>query len=170
MQVSLILQKQKMPQLNRQCKKGDYTMAIQNIMKIELSTRNIDDSSKQYVADLILPASTYEIDDAIEKCRSYLEKTDEIQFTISTCESVPQLCNIRLESATLQELNYLAKRISKCADNYLVAYKAFLPLVIGENYTNELINIKDLINLTYSVGKYPINFSVSDTKYWRYGS
>lgn len=139
-------------------------MAIQNIMKIELSTRNIDDSSKQYVADLILPASTYEIDDAIEKCRSYLEKTDEIQFTISTCESVPQLCNIRLESATLQELNYLAKRISKCADNYLAAYKAFLPLVIGENYTYELINIKDLINLTYSVGKYPIISGVSDIK------
>ena len=139
-------------------------MAIKNVMKIEISTRNIDDLSKQYVAELILPASVYEIDDAIEKCRGYLAKTDKIEYNISACEYVPQFCDIRLESASLRELNYLAKQISEFDNSYLAAYKALLPLVIGEEYSDKLISIKDLINLTYSVGNYPIISGVSDIK------
>lgn len=129
-------------------------MAIKNVMNLQLSAVNKEDSSKDYYADLTLPASTYEIDDAIEKCRGYLAKTDEIQFNISACEYVSQLCNIRLNSASLRELNYLAKQISEFDNTQLAAYNAFLPLIVGEN--DEIISVKDLINLTYCVDDYTV--------------
>lgn len=63
-------------------------MAMKNVMLIEMSAENEDDFSKQFVADIYLPASSYEIDDAVDKCRGYLEKTDIMPFSISECEKM----------------------------------------------------------------------------------
>lgn len=70
-------------------------MAGEKNMLIEISAENVDDSSKQYAADIYLPASLYEIDDAIDKCRGYLVKTDIMPFRISECEKVPLLSQWR---------------------------------------------------------------------------
>lgn len=131
-------------------------MAMKNVMLIEMSAENEDDSSKQYAADIYLPASLYEIDDAVDKCRGYLVKTDIMPFSISECERVPLLNQLRFDGTNLYELNFLAKQISEFDNTQLAAYNALLPLVVGENYENELISIKDVINLTYSVDDYPV--------------
>lgn len=140
-------------------------MANEKIMLIELSAENIDDSTKRYAADIRLPASVHEIDDAIEKCRGYLEKTHIMPFGISECEQVPLLSKLRLDSPNLYELNYLAKQISAFDNAQLAAYNALLPLVVGDNYENDLIRIKDVINLTYSVDDYSVASNIfNDTE------
>ncbi|MCD7872753.1 MAG: antirestriction protein ArdA [Clostridiales bacterium] len=131
-------------------------MAIKNVMLIEMSAENEDDSSKQYAADIYLPASLYEIDDAVERCRGYLVKTDMMPLIISECERVPLLSQLRFDTVTIYELNYLAKQISEFSNTQLAVYNALLPLVVGENFEGELISIKDVINLTYCVDDYSV--------------
>lgn len=59
----------------------------------------------------------------------------------------------------------LAKQISEFDNTQLAAYNALLPLVVGEYYESELISIKDLINLTYSVDDYPVASNIfNDTE------
>lgn len=137
-------------------------MANKNVMLIEMSAENVDDSSKQYVADINLPASIYELDDAIDKCRGYLVKTNMMPLSISECERVPLLSQLRFDSVTIYELNFLAKQISEFDNTQLAAYNALLPLVVGKDYENELISIKDVINLTYSVDDYPVASNIFD--------
>lgn len=137
-------------------------MANEKVMLIELSAENVDDLSKQYVADIRLPASLYEIDDAIERCRGYLDKTDIMPFGISDCEKVPLLRELRFDSPNLYELNFLAKQISEFDNTQLAAYNALLPLVVGEEYESDFISLKDLINLTYSVDDYSVASNISN--------
>lgn len=140
-------------------------MAMKNVMLIEMLAENEDDSSKQYAADIYLPASIYEIDDAVDRCRGYLIKTNMMPLSISECESVPLLSELRFDTVTLYELNYLAKQISEFNNTQLAAYNALLPLVVGENYEGELISIKDIINLTYNVDDYSVAVNVfNDTE------
>lgn len=101
-------------------------MAMKKIMLIEMSAENEDDFSKQYAADIYLPASLYEIDDAIDKCRGYLVKTDIMPFRISECEQVPLLSKLRFDGTNLYELNFLAKQISEFDNTQLAAYIALL--------------------------------------------
>lgn len=131
-------------------------MAMKNVMLIEMTAENEDDFSKQYAADIYLPASIYEIDDAVDKCRGYLVKTDMTPLSIFECEKVPLLSQLRFDSVTIYELNFLAKQISEFDNTQLAAYNALLPLVAGENYESELISIKDVINLTYCVNDYSV--------------
>lgn len=131
-------------------------MNNEKVMQIEISAENTDDPSKQYYANIYLPASLYEIDDAVDKCRGYLVKTDIMPYSISDCQRVPLLNELRFDTASLYEYNYLAMQISKFDKAQLAAYNALLPLVVGENYESELISIKDVINLTYSVDDYPV--------------
>lgn len=140
-------------------------MAMKNVMLIEMSAENEDDFSKQYAADIYLPASIYEIDDAVEKCRGYLVKTDMMPLNISECDSVPLLSQLRFDTVTIYELNYLAKQISEFDNTQLAAYNALLPLVVGEYYESDFISIKDVINLTYSVDDYPVASNIfNDTE------
>ncbi len=131
-------------------------MSTKNVMLIEMSAENEDDSSKQYAADIYLPASIYEIDDAVDKLRGYLVKTDMHPLRVSICEQVPLLYDKRLDSPTIYELNYLAKQIGEFDNTQLAAYNALLPLVIGENSEDDPISIKDIINLTYCVDDYMV--------------
>lgn len=140
-------------------------MAMKNVMLIEMSAENEDNSSKQYAADIYLPASLYEIDDAVDKCRGYLVKTDITPLSISECERVPLLSRFRFDSVTIYELNFLAKQISEFDNTQLAAYNALLPLVVGEYFESDFISIKDLINLTYSVDDYPVASNIfNDTE------
>lgn len=150
-----------MPKWHRQCDGGEK-MVYNKAMLIEMSAENEDDSSKQYAADIYLPASLYEIDDTLDKCRGYLVKTDIMPFSISECERVPLLNQLRFDGTNLYELNYLAKQISEFDNTQLAAYNALLPLVVGEN---ELISIKDVINLTYCVDDYSVASNIfNDTE------
>ena len=140
-------------------------MAMKNVMLIEMLAQNEDDFSKQYAADIYLPASIYEINDAVDKCRGYLFKTDITPLSISECERVPLLSRFRFDSVTIYELNFLAKQISEFDNTQLAAYNALLPLVVGEYFESDFISIKDLINLTYSVDDYPVASNIfNDTE------
>ncbi len=137
-------------------------MTDKKVMLIEMSAENEDDSSKQYVADIYMPANLYEIDDAIDKCRGYLVKTDIMPYSITNCQKVPLLNELRFDGTNLYELNFLAKQIVEFDNTQLAAYNALLPLVVGENYKNELVSIKDVINLTYSVDDFVVAPNIFD--------
>lgn len=140
-------------------------MTNEKVMQIEISAENTDDPSKQYYANIYLPASLYEIDDAVDKCRGYLEKTDMMPYSISDCQRVPLLNELRFDGTNLYELNFLAKQISEFDNTQLAAYNALLPLVVGEYYESDFISIKDLINLTYSVDDYSVASNIfNDTE------
>lgn len=60
---------------------------------------------------LELPATEYEIRDALQKMRATRDMLTNREYSIYNCEIVPQLNEIRLDSASLDELNFLAKRL-----------------------------------------------------------
>ena len=100
---------------------------------------------------LELPATEYEIRDALQKMRATRDMLTNREYSIYNCEIVPQLNEIRLDSASLDELNFLAKRLISLNGDERNIIKGIATKVIptGED---EIVSIRDLINMTYGTG------------------
>lgn len=103
-----------------------------------------------YYAQLPMPAEEYEIRDAIQRLRA-VGREDDIWISILECGGLPELENIRLDSPTLDELNFFAKRLSSMMDEEKIMFKAVIGQIIPEDAEDELISMKDLINSTYGL-------------------
>ena len=117
---------------------------------IEMEAHNPQMRQVQYTS-LELPASDHEIRDALHKLRATREMLAPQEYYIYNCEIFPQLNEVRLDTATLDELNFFAKRLvglDQDERNILqgIATK-FLP-----TDEDELVSIRDLINMTYGTG------------------
>ena len=76
---------------------------------------------------------------------------DGILFAIYNCEIIPQLNEVRLESASLDELNFLAKRLISLNEDERNIIKGIATKVIPTD-EDEIVSIRDLINMTYGTG------------------
>lgn len=117
-------------------------------MMLELFNEEDDDIS----IALSLPASDYQIQDALDQIRAY-ENDGKCHISIVACSVLPELVRARIDSQNVFEVNYLAhrlKNISENPDEYAIL-KAVKHKVIPEDTEGEIIGMRDVINLTYGL-------------------
>lgn len=104
-----------------------------------------------YYADLSLPAEDYAIRDALQKARDFGQKDVFREISILNCDLLPSLAGSRLDSPTLDEVNFLAKRLDSLNEEERLVLQAVAPRFIPNHPEGEIISMKDLINMTYGL-------------------
>lgn len=132
---------------------GDKNMSDK---KVEITI--IPEREGRYIyADLVLPATDSEIEDAMQRARITEEYDGYIDIVISECPALPRLEHRRLESPTVKELNLLATRLEKLSEWELTAAGAIYNDMIEKNEESDnLIPMKDIINMTYGLDSVPV--------------
>lgn len=131
------------------------------IMRLELSAENPVHGG-YYYAELLLPAADYEIKDAMQRTRA-VGRENTVEVSILECDILPELQDIRLDTFSLDELNFLAKRLSSLPDEELPVFYAVTEQIFNDADENEtLVSIKDLINCTYGLDTVPVAHNVSN--------
>lgn len=104
-----------------------------------------------FYADLELPATAYEIRDTLQKTRA-ADREDVYQdVTVVSCSLFPELSGVRLDSPTLDELNFFAKRLDRLPEHEKLAFRAVGRQMIPQDPEGELVSMRDLINSTYDL-------------------
>ena len=129
------------------------------IMRLELSAENPVHGG-YYYAELLLPAADYEIKDAMQRTRA-VGRENTVEVSILECDILPELQDIRLDTFSLDELNFLAKRLSFLPDEELPVFYAVTEQIFNDADENP-VSIKDLINCTYSLDTVPVAHNVSN--------
>lgn len=129
------------------------------IMRLELSAENpVHDG--YYYAELLLPAADYEIKDVMQRTRA-AGRENTVEVSILECDILPELQDIRLDTFSLDELNFLAKRLVSLTDEDLPVFYAVTDEVFRAADNDGLVSIKDLINSTYGLDTVPIASGIS---------
>lgn len=118
-------------------------------MRLDLSAERPDNSG-YYYAEILLPAEEYEIRDAMQKLRA-VGREDGVWISVLECENLPELENVRLDSPTLDELNFFTKRLASMTDEEETVFYAVIGEVIPENPEGRIVSMKDLINCAYGL-------------------
>jgi len=129
------------------------------IMRLELSAENPVHGG-YYYAELLLPAADYEIKDAMQRTRA-VGRENTVEVSILECDILPELQDIRLDTFSLDELNFLAKRLSFLPNEELPVFYAVTEQIFNDADENP-VSIKDLINCTYSLDTVPVAHNVSN--------
>jgi len=129
------------------------------IMRLELSAENpVHDG--YYYAELLLPAADYEIKDAMQRTRA-VGRENTVEVSILECDILPELQDIRLDTFSLDELNFFAKRLASLPDEELPMFYAVTEQIFNDADENP-VSIKDLINCTYGLDTVPVAHNVSN--------
>ena len=129
------------------------------IMRLELSAEKALNGG-YYYAELLLPAADYEIKDAMQRTRA-VGRENTVEVSILECDILPELQDIRLDTFSLDELNFLAKRLSFLPNEELPVFYAVTEQIFNDADENP-VSIKDLINCTYSLDTVPVAHNVSN--------
>jgi hypothetical protein len=129
------------------------------IMRLELSAEKALNGG-YYYAELLLPAADYEIKDAMQKARD-VGRENTVEVSILECDILPELQDIRLDTFSLDELNFFVKRLSSLPDEELPVFYAVTDEVFRAADNDGLVSIKDLINSTYGLDTVPIASGIS---------
>ena len=129
------------------------------IMRLELSAEKALNGG-YYYAELLLPAADYEIKDAMQRTRA-VGRENTVEVSILECDILPELQDIRLDTFSLDELNFLAKRLASLPDEELPVFYAVTEQIFDDADENP-VSIKDLINCTYSLDTVPVAHNVSN--------
>ena len=130
------------------------------IMRLELSAEKALNGG-YYYAELLLPAADYEIKDAMQRVRA-VGRENTVEVSILECDILPELQDIRLDTFSLDELNFLAKRLASLPDEELPVFYAVTEQIFDDaDNTENPVSIKDLINSTYGLDTVPIASGIS---------
>ena len=129
------------------------------IMRLELSAEKALNGG-YYYAELLLPAADYEIKDAMQRTRA-VGRENTVEVSILECDILPELQDIRLDTFSLDELNFLAKRLASLPDEELPVFYAVTEQIFNDTDENP-VSIKDLINCTYGLDTAPVAHNVSN--------
>lgn len=129
------------------------------IMRLELSAEKVLNGG-YYYAELLLPAADYEIKDAMQRTRA-VGRENTVEVSILECDILPELQDIRLDTFSLDELNFLAKRLASLPNEDLPVFYAVTERIFNDADENP-VSIKDLINCTYSLDTVPVAHNVSN--------
>lgn len=131
------------------------------IMRLELSAEN-PVLGGYYYAELLLPATDYEVKDAMQRTRA-VGRENTVEVSILECDILPELQDIRLDTFSLDELNFFAKRLASLPDEELPVFYAVTEQIFDDaDNTENPVSIKDLINCTYSLDTVPVAHNVSN--------
>ena len=129
------------------------------IMRLELSAEKALNGG-YYYAELLLPAADYELKDAMQRTRA-VGRENTVEVSILECDILPELQDIRLDTFSLDELNFLAKRLASLPNEELPVFYAVTERIFNDADENP-VSIKDLINCTYSLDTVPVAHNVSN--------
>ena len=127
-------------------------------IKLEIARENPEARCWIY-SDLQLPAEKHELSDALQRAR-ITEQNTPYEISVYECEALPLLPFRRLDSPTIDEMNFLAKRIDGLNEEERIVLQAVASKVLkyGED---EIVSVKDLINLTYGLDEVSIISNIS---------
>ena len=129
------------------------------IMRLELSAEKALNGG-YYYAELLLPAADYELKDAMQRARA-VGRENTVEVSILECDILPELQDIRLDTFSLDELNFLAKRLTSLPNEELPVFYAVTEKIFNDADENP-VSIKDLINCTYGLDTVPVAHNVSN--------
>ena len=129
------------------------------IMRLELSAEN-PVLGGYYYAELLLPAADYELKDAMQRTRA-VGRENTVEVSILECDILPELQDIRLDTFSMDELNFLAKRLASFPNEELPVFYAVTEQIFDDADENP-VSIKDLINCTYGLDTVPVAHNVSN--------
>ena len=129
------------------------------IMRLELSAEN-PVLGGYYYAELLLPATDYEVKDGMQRTRA-VGRENTVEVSILECDILPELQDIRLDTFSLDELNFFAKRLSFLPNEELPVFYAVTEQIFNDADENP-VSIKDLINCTYGLDTVPVAHNVSN--------
>lgn len=130
------------------------------IMRLELSAENPAHGGYYYYAELLLPAADYELKDAMQRTRA-VGRENTVEVSILECDILPELQDIRLDTFSLDELNFFAKRLASLPNEELPVFYAVTEQIFNDADENP-VSIKDLINCTYGLDTVPVAHNVSN--------
>lgn len=130
------------------------------IMRLELSAEKALNGG-YYYAELLLPAADYEIKDTMQRTRA-VGRENTVEVSILECDILPELQDIRLDTFSLDELNFLAKRLVSLTDEEMPVFYAVTDEFFRAADNDGLVSIKDLINCTYGLDTVPVAHNVSN--------
>lgn len=129
------------------------------IMRLELSAEKALNGG-YYYAELLLPAADYEIKDAMQRTRA-VGRESTVEVSILECDILPELQDIRLDTFSLDELNFFAKRLASLPNEELPVFYAVTEQIFNDADETP-VSIKDLINCTYGLDTVPVAHNVSN--------
>lgn len=131
------------------------------IMRLELSAEKALNGG-YYYAELLLPAADYEIKDAMQRTRAG-GRENTVEVSILECDILPEMQDIRLDTFSLDELNFFAKRLFSLPNEELPVFYAVTEQIFDDAEESENpVSIKDLINCTYGLDTVPVAHNVSN--------
>ncbi len=131
------------------------------IMRLELSAEKALNGG-YYYAELLLPAADYELKDAMQRARA-VGRENTVEVSILECDILPELQDIRLDTFSLDELNFFAKRLASLPNEELPVFYAVTEQIFDDaDNTENPVSIKDLINCTYGLDTVPVAHNVSN--------
>ena len=134
-------------------------MLTKKVMTLELSRENQFSDGYLY-RSLELPAQEHEIRDALQQLRQRSADISPDQIAIYNSRYIPQLEDKRFDSPTIDELNFFAKRLAAMDENDMAIMQALCSRYIKDE--DELVSIKDLINMTYGLDSVSVLSNVTN--------
>lgn len=132
-------------------------MSIQ--MTVDIAVRK-PDGKGFYSTSIDLPALNLELEDAKQRVR--LCEHPEAETFFSIYESVfGSMENVSMEGTSLEELNYLARRLDSLPVEELYVFSAVYQSRV-ESVDDCRFSVKDIINMTYGLDAVPIASNVSN--------
>ena len=129
-------------------------------IQIELTSEKENGNGYFYVS-LNLPATKMQIENAKQQAR-YMPNVN-LYNDISVYESTGiSLDNVRLDTTSIEELNFLAKRLNSMNRQEQIAFDALTEKYFSKIGRNDLASVKDLINLTYGLDTIPMIQDIND--------
>ena len=116
----------------------------------------------KFYAELSLPARPYEIQDAAQKLRLNPNRAANLRMEVCCCEILPELTDVRLDSPSIQEMNFLAQRLAQLSDSEAIALRGVWKRLEKEGLLEEPVRAMDLINMTYGLDTVMIASNVSN--------
>ena len=117
---------------------------------------------EKFFAVLKLPAQSYEIQDALQKLRITSNRDTNPWMEVCCCEILPELTDVRLDSPSIQEMNFLAQRLAQLPDSEAIALRGVWKRLEKEGLLEEPVRAMDLINMTYGLDTVMIASNVSN--------
>ena len=103
-----------------------------------------------------LPATEQQLKDFMQRARFH-PRMEDYSFHILSCPPVQEIAEMRMDTFSLEELNFLAKRLAVLPETEISAMNALLQndgIVPYEQM--EPVSLRDLINMTYGVEDLPV--------------
>lgn len=131
------------------------------MISISIYTHNRHIPENAFTANITLPAEAILIEDALSRAR--YKDNGQSSISIGECIALPELEGMNIPFANIDELNFLAGRLSGLSRPQLAAFGA----ILGREEFKNGASIRDLINISYGLDDIPVWAVGSDEEYGR---